>query len=237
MEDEDPQASLIHVLHAIRLVTSCEAASCTLFIWDYILTFSMEVDLVWKSKWNFIKGLYLFQRYLPFIDTLWRVLHVQTGGSLTKSACRNLYYSTGVMMAVGIAASEMILTIRTWAVWNRNKYLSIILPTLYVLVWGSCVIIVCIFLNSITFSDPPYTGLKGCFLTQANKDLVIVWVQLIAWDTLVLVLMLVPGVQAYQYGGNTSLIKVIYRDGVIYYLYLFILSLINIVLIETFPVS
>ena len=40
----------------------------TIYFWDYILMFSMEVDLVWKSKWNFMKGLYLFQRYLPFID-------------------------------------------------------------------------------------------------------------------------------------------------------------------------
>jgi len=40
----------------------------TIYIWDYILMFSMEVDLVWKSKWNFMKGLYLFQRYQPFID-------------------------------------------------------------------------------------------------------------------------------------------------------------------------
>jgi hypothetical protein len=39
-----------------------------MFIWDYILTFRMEVDLVWKSKWTFMKALYLVQRYLPFID-------------------------------------------------------------------------------------------------------------------------------------------------------------------------
>jgi len=50
-------------------------ASSTIFIWDYILTFSMEVDLVWKSEWNVMKGLYLLQRYLPFIDTIWLVLY------------------------------------------------------------------------------------------------------------------------------------------------------------------
>ena len=49
-----------------------------MFIWDYILTFRMEVDLVWKSKWNFMKGLYLFQRYLPFIDTIFLVLYRQS---------------------------------------------------------------------------------------------------------------------------------------------------------------
>ena len=49
-----------------------------MFIWDYILTFRMEVDLVWKSKWNFMKGLYLFQCYLPFIDTIFLVLYRQS---------------------------------------------------------------------------------------------------------------------------------------------------------------
>jgi hypothetical protein len=49
-----------------------------MFIWDYILTFRMEVDLVWKSKWNFMKGLYLFQRYLPFIDNVWLVIYRQS---------------------------------------------------------------------------------------------------------------------------------------------------------------
>jgi len=58
------------------LILAIVAASA-LFIWDYILTFRMEIDLVWKSKWNLMKGLYLFQRYLPFIDTVWLVLYRQ----------------------------------------------------------------------------------------------------------------------------------------------------------------
>jgi len=68
--------------------------SCMVFFWDYLLTFGMEVDLVWKSKWNYMKGLYLFQRYLPFLDTLCLVLYCQSDaftvffpGSLKKVFC------------------------------------------------------------------------------------------------------------------------------------------------------
>ena len=42
--------------------------ACTIFLWDLIITFGMEVDLVWKSKGNFMKWLYLFQRYWPFTE-------------------------------------------------------------------------------------------------------------------------------------------------------------------------
>jgi len=34
----------------------------------------MEVNLVWKSKWNFMKGLYFFQRYLPFVEIICPIL-------------------------------------------------------------------------------------------------------------------------------------------------------------------
>lgn len=50
-------------------------AASTLFLWDWMLTMRMEVDLVWKSKWNFMKVLYLLQRYLPFVDTVGLVLY------------------------------------------------------------------------------------------------------------------------------------------------------------------
>jgi len=82
-----------------------------MFLWDYILTFGMEVDLVWKLKWNFMKGLYLFQRYLPFIDPILLILSSESdvfpillsffyfvgkiGESSTETACRNLYYANG----------------------------------------------------------------------------------------------------------------------------------------------
>ena len=71
----------------------------------------MEVDLVWKSKWSLMKGLYLFQRYSPFIDTVWLVLYRQphaslfsfpdffflgqTGANLTRTGCRNIFLASG----------------------------------------------------------------------------------------------------------------------------------------------
>lgn len=48
-----------------------------MFLWDYILTFGMEVDLVWKSRWTFMKGLFLFQRYLSFVTPVWLILYSQ----------------------------------------------------------------------------------------------------------------------------------------------------------------
>ena len=60
------------------VLTLATVMACMMYLWDYLLTFGMEVDLVWKSKWNFMKGLYLFQRYLSFTDLIWLVLSCQS---------------------------------------------------------------------------------------------------------------------------------------------------------------
>ena len=93
----------------------------------------------------------------------------------------------------------VILTLRTWAVWNQHPRLSIILPILYSLFWGSGLIIIVHSSNSIICKwnfharfwwmihciidgAPPYPGFNGCFLMYASKHFVLIWVLLLVWD-------------------------------------------------------
>jgi len=70
--------SILPLEKKLAFLTVSTAAASLVLIWDYILTFRMEVDLVWESKWNFMKGLYLFQCYMPFIDSIWFFLYRQS---------------------------------------------------------------------------------------------------------------------------------------------------------------
>ena len=36
--------------------------------YDYFVTFQREVELVWPSKWNSMKVLFIVSRYSPFLD-------------------------------------------------------------------------------------------------------------------------------------------------------------------------
>jgi len=204
-----------------------------MFIWDYILTFRMEIDLVWKSKWNFMKGLYIFQRYSPFLDAIFRALYYHMEGRLTKNTCRTLYYAIGVTTMAGLAASEMLLGLRTWAVWNRNRRLSIILSILYILLWGSCLVVGVIYLNSNEFVILS----KRCFVMHdLNNYLLFAWVFVIIWEGQMLILMLVPAIRvSYRQSSNSALMKAVYHDGIIYYLWLLALCVMNIFLVKMLP--
>ena len=63
-----------------------------MFLWDYILTFEMEVDFVWKSKWNFMKALYLFQRYLPLTQLILFVLPYGQSDVVSGFSCSIIFY-------------------------------------------------------------------------------------------------------------------------------------------------
>jgi hypothetical protein len=74
------------------LLTLPTVMALTMFFWDYILTFEMEVDLVWKSKWNLMKGLYLFQRYLPFTQIIYFFLPDGQSDVVSIFSCSILSY-------------------------------------------------------------------------------------------------------------------------------------------------
>ncbi|KAF4564075.1 hypothetical protein EYR36_003326 [Pleurotus pulmonarius] len=69
----------------------------------------------------------------------------------------------------------------------------------------------------------------------ASQILFVVWVLLIVYEAGILALMAYRGYIGYRDGGNTALFNAVYRDGILYYLYLFALSLVNITVIKMFP--
>ena len=88
------------------LLTLATVIAYTTFLWDYILTFEMEVDLVWKSKWNFMKGLYLFQRYLPFTQLVLFVHPYCQSDVISILSCSIIFYREHVEHSDGDWVSE-----------------------------------------------------------------------------------------------------------------------------------
>ncbi|EEB94331.1 hypothetical protein MPER_06870 [Moniliophthora perniciosa FA553] len=52
-----------------------------------------------------------------------------------------------------------------------------------------------------------------------------------------LILMLIPGVRAYRAGGKSQILKTVYKDGVIYYVLIFLSSVLNVFAVLMLPVE
>lgn len=173
-----------------------------------MLTLEMEVDLIWPAPWNFMKIVYLVQRYLPMFDAFlivckhvflwhcfercltWTFIYSPVHASrdelcrvfpelqfhrmydpflaLSRRLAHCLpFIPLAGLFTVGIALSEgmfsasyyqklisvdflnsVVLTVRVWAVWGRDKRLSIGLPVFFVACWVPIFVVMGVFLQS-----------------------------------------------------------------------------------------
>ncbi|KAF8632903.1 hypothetical protein AX17_004749, partial [Amanita inopinata Kibby_2008] len=223
-------------------------AAATILVFDYFLTLEIEISLMWNSPWTPTKILFLLTRYLPFIDVPIALYH-QFAPSITANTCVLTYQISGWMFASGIIIAEIILTIRTWALWGKDWRLSIALPIFSAACFVPTLAMLHIFLDSLEFTPQPIRGTAGCFVTRADPILSYCYVLLMVYETGqyplqriyrpltrmvttgILILMSIRAFISYRRGRNSELLTVIYRDGISYYIYLFLISVINVTII------
>ncbi|KAJ3929387.1 MAG: hypothetical protein NXY57DRAFT_1016850 [Lentinula lateritia] len=93
---------------------------------DYALTFPMEIQYLWTSKFRFSTFLYILCRYALLANVLYLL---DIAGKLTEN-CNTWYQFIGALSVLGRAAVIVVFAGRTWAVWGQNRivlvYMSIL---------------------------------------------------------------------------------------------------------------
>ncbi|KAF7424059.1 hypothetical protein PC9H_009360 [Pleurotus ostreatus] len=248
-------SNLVTVLEHSRLVLYFDFASAAIALYDYILTLELETRHMWfKQRWSLIRILFFINRYTPFVDitfSLYNVLLPTEQGCtfMNKfSGCEQSTILTRVLrdsvvlgsFCLSIALSEVILTMRTWSLWKGWRWSCVALVAFYLSCWIPIGVLLDIFFAHAEVYAIRLPGYATCLVIPGNKSLYICWTLLLAYDTGTLALMIVAGTRSYTqlYGrlrGSSALLRTIYRDGITYYIALFILALMNIVTVAMLP--
>ncbi|KAF8876332.1 hypothetical protein BD779DRAFT_166398 [Infundibulicybe gibba] len=120
-------SGLSQIIADIRL-TNCIAA---LLVFDHILTFGEEVELIWKSRWNLSKTVYLWQRYFALIS-----LSGLTAARL-RGSCGAFYRLEGFAITIVIGVVDFVLVARlivdgiTITIGMRGFYQTLDISTLH----------------------------------------------------------------------------------------------------------
>ncbi|KAF9256492.1 hypothetical protein L218DRAFT_881608 [Marasmius fiardii PR-910] len=187
--------------------------SVTLLVYDVMINFPLEVQHIWTRKWTFLTVLYVLQRYLPFFDSAGLVLNNHFGANLSTRTCLVGHNIAAWSITVGIGFSEIILTLRIWAVWRRSIPVGVGLVVFFLACWVPGYILLAQFLSSMEFALPPIPSFRGCFISGGSDILYLCWVLMMVYDAGALVMILIPTVTAYRSEGRSGLIKTVYRDG------------------------
>ncbi|KAG7091687.1 hypothetical protein E1B28_010706 [Marasmius oreades] len=238
--DVDIVAALQHEV----LVRYFFAAGEALFIYDVLLNFDVELEYIWavlsprkrpvKVKTVLFSLMYLVQRYLPLLDQIILNQYFISGAS-TKRACTITYATSAWGSIAGISISEVILVLRIWAVWAWKPLIGVMIVVSSVAGGIPALFFLSKFVRGVQYPVIDIPGvseqLQRCFYMATNKEIVVPWILLMLADMAGFILMAIPGISAYRSGGSSSFVKVVYRDGVIYYALTFMVSLINVIVI------
>ncbi|KAJ7166597.1 hypothetical protein C8R46DRAFT_1191999 [Mycena filopes] len=215
--------------YELQLVAYVDVACLTLLTYDTLLNASQEYQHIWKSKWGLIKCLYLWSRYGTFVDTTISVLK-RRDFDLNPASCAQIASFYNLFSGFGILITEVILMVRTYALYGRPKKLIVFFSLLWLAICGVGVWVV----KSLTDSELPLpSAVISCNSAFSNNALLICYSLLLFSETVVVVLTLWKGVHmlSLSRSGHRSSNPVVsfYRDGIMFYLWMLLILVVVVI--------
>jgi len=237
-------AQLSQLALDVRAVDWFTAACLTLTTWDTITNYSREVKYIWRSHWNGVKVLYFILRYvLPAYQV---IMFVGLSHSTANVAiCKGISYF-GLWAAPPLQIPSMMVQIlRLYAIWSKNRTVLVISTTASVLAMV-CFIVSAALETHIedTFTSNPTSQIFGCRFsanptnpTELQQVISMEWVASSVLET-IFILLLIPRYLSYLRTESTgTVLKVLLRDGFVYYVIMLVNGIGNAVLTFLVPQS
>ncbi|KZT57316.1 hypothetical protein CALCODRAFT_286470 [Calocera cornea HHB12733] len=210
------EATLILTVAAARFASCDTLVGMTLFAYDYLLMLPKEIEYIWYSRWTPGKALFFVVRYMPFVDMpVWIFADAFMGANLSMD-CSTATYYTIITFVIACCFADFAYALRTWALWNRNKYLGV-----FFLLSGIGFNLSCVLLLAVLQSGEPsirIPGLQGCFAPPSTND--VLWKAYLLTTSFQLVLFLATIVKGIQHLTRhpENLTAVLYRDAFLSFL-------------------
>ncbi|KAI0088074.1 hypothetical protein BDY19DRAFT_208207 [Irpex rosettiformis] len=186
--------------------TNRKSCSVVVLAYDWLLVLDNEVAFIWTKSWSFLKCIYLISRYTPWVDVI-LTLYYSFHSSLGTEACHRIDIMVTLLLAAGLWISELILVWRTYVIWGKSRRVLFGLGGMWLV------------------SIPP----AGCYVGSSNFLAAGDFILLVLAEIVIVILTLIKGIQHVRtMTGMTPVITTLYRDGVLFFICLLVISLVNI---------
>ncbi|KAJ6505211.1 hypothetical protein C8R45DRAFT_545796 [Mycena sanguinolenta] len=215
-------AELLQLIADSRLTGYFAAASLCVLIYDHIICFPREVELVWGSRWGLAKGVYLWNRYFSLIAiSLNTSVIVREIG--TASVCIGWLKVQGITSTVIIGTVDFVLMLRVWIMYAR--------PRLFIwlfLSMGIAEITAMVAVDFVAYAQMTqyiHLGpiLSGCYAYNVPRFLTVYAAVPLLVTFIMFAMTLYKCLSAFQYTERSvmPLWRLFLRDGVLWFLAVF----------------
>lgn len=169
----------------------------------------------------------------PFVDDAKRRTALEV--------CKVIHDAAGWMIILNFVVAETILLARSWIIWGKSRRAAVVFIAICALGLAVAIGIETKFNRTlkynITEDSAPKTALR-CPSISGSPIIVVNIAVVMYSEIFFLITALVKGIRDYQFRvarSARSLTYVLYRDGILFFVYAFAASLVNLIAIVTLP--
>ncbi|KAJ7055605.1 hypothetical protein C8F01DRAFT_1158724 [Mycena amicta] len=227
------QAPAAVLAQRLTLVKYANVGTLVILVFDYLLTFELEVNYLWDHQWGPATVLLFLSRYSPFFD-MGTIMYYSLRSDVSLKRCGQLHAAFTWLNAFGIAVAEAILTLRTYALSGQNRGVITVFAMLYIVSSVAGIVSIARFFTTAVYKPPPLNT-PGCFLADGDFTLVAVpYVSALLYDVVLVAYTVYFGFKRFRHSPG-PLIGTLFRDGITYFILLLVVSIVNIIILVAGP--
>ncbi|KAF4616415.1 hypothetical protein D9613_008244 [Agrocybe pediades] len=225
--------SWIQILYDVQSTRYSRMASNTLVIYDHLITFDDEIELIWRRKCSLSSIIFLLNRYYVLGSMLFASYGMKTftesnvypdSFNLCSFQCFTLLMlpTRRSILSLGrMDWSHRILQMRTFALYGLNKRLLAVMMICYVSVLVSSGIILFKSLGATQIISIPIPGGSFCGISNRVPGFYACWIPPLVYECLLCGLVIFRGVEELKITGSVfsrgqTLIRILIRDSALY---------------------
>ncbi|KAK1236068.1 hypothetical protein PQX77_000658 [Marasmius sp. AFHP31] len=218
---------LSRCIYNVRLGDGILFAGSALFFFDYLLTFGNEVKFLSTSRRPSLgTAPFVICRYSALGTAILAVTPVRSNATVDSVGT--------VLRLAAIIASEIVLAVRTWAIWGRNRKVlySLLIVALCAVIPAAIIVGKALTTNQIRpLITPELTHLCSATVSDIKIAFIVPYILTICYEILTLTLSLyriAKWRQSIPENIRAPLLDTLWRDGIMYFSFMLLLSFMNI---------
>ncbi|KAI0682617.1 hypothetical protein C8Q76DRAFT_321864 [Earliella scabrosa] len=214
------------------LVRALSLAGYAIFLYDFFAAIPDEVTYIWSTRWSAVKVIYLLNRYGNLVFLALADLQIM---GLWRSDARTFCFTSTLVLSLlqfaSFASIHVLVLLRAWAMWGRHVKILAVLAKLFVayavitgslLTWG---------IVSTGNDAYPMSHIVGTCVGYIPSYAWAIWIPSLVLECVIFGLTM-ASVRQYKLNitlaRQLTLIQVIFRDGVAYFIITLFSNLFNI---------
>ncbi|KAF9468869.1 hypothetical protein BDZ94DRAFT_548070 [Collybia nuda] len=211
----------VDVAYVAGMVRICQLVPTIVTLYDHLITFDQEVELVWNKPWTIAKVLFFWNRYFGTFFLLAEAVVFSIKPS-SDQVCRDWFFIQGWSTALIIWSMQSTMLFRTFAMFRRNRFVIISCIICYAIEVCTMVVIMILSFQFIDAINEPFPGIFICTPYNVPRYMYAFWLPIVVFDCVLFGLALWAGTQHVKvlHGLNSprsSMWEVLLKDSLLYF--------------------